>query len=84
MVPLDEMAPSLLNKKGNRVPDVDGLALCQHLHTNLATASVSLIVLTGDDRAYVRIQRAHSELTSVLMKPCCGDRLPWAFRTAIE
>src|ERR1044072_2036038 len=36
------------------LPDVDGLNLCERLLANQATASIPLIVLTGDDAAHAR------------------------------
>ena len=66
------------------LPDADGLELCERLRANPSTASIPVIVLTGDDAAYARAQRARSELTGVLLKPCSADRLLSAIRQAVE
>ena len=66
------------------LPDVDGLEVCKRLHGNPATANIPVLVLTGDDQAYARAHKLHSELTGVLMKPCSGDRLLAALHQAIE
>jgi CheY-like chemotaxis protein len=66
------------------LPDVDGLALCERLHANPATATIPIIILTGDDRAYARAQLVRSELTGLLLKPCFADRLLSAVRAAID
>src|SRR5712691_11148452 len=44
------------------LPDVDGLTLCERLRANPSTASIPVIVLTGDDGAYARAQLVRSEL----------------------
>ena len=66
------------------LPDVDGLTLCERLRANPSTASIPVIVLTGDDGAYARAQLVRSELTGVLLKPCPADRLFSAVRQAVE
>jgi DNA-binding response OmpR family regulator len=66
------------------LPDVDGLAICERLRANPSTASIPVIVLTGDDDAYARAQAVRSELTGVLLKPCPADRLLSAIRAAME
>ena len=66
------------------LPDVDGLAICHRLRANPSTASIPVIVLTGDDGAYARAQLVRSELTGVLLKPCPADRLLSALQMAIE
>jgi twitching motility two-component system response regulator PilH len=65
------------------LPDGDGVLLCQWLRRNPLTASIPVIVITGDDSAYARAQAARSELTGVFMKPCSADRLLAALREAV-
>ncbi len=66
------------------LPDVNGLALCKRLRANPSTASIPVIVLTGDNVAYARAQLVRSELTGVLLKPCPADRLLSAVRQSVE
>lgn len=66
------------------LPDVDGLTLCARLRKNPVTASIPLIVLTGDDAAYARAQLRRSHLSDVLMKPCPADRLLAVLRATLE
>ena len=66
------------------LPDVDGLNVCARLRANRVTASIPIIVLTGDDFAYARAQQMRSDLTGVLLKPCSADRLLAAIRQAVE
>ncbi len=57
------------------LPDLDGLALCNRLLANATTASIPLIVLTGDDAAHARAKMMESQLQAILRKPCPADRL---------
>jgi CheY-like chemotaxis protein len=66
------------------LPDVSGLALSKRLRANPSTASIPVIVLTGDDVAYARAQLVRSELTGVLLKPCPADQLLSTVRQAVE
>ncbi len=65
------------------LPDVDGLAICERLVANPGTATVPLLVLTGDDRAYERAMTMRL-LDAVLRKPCPADVLLRAVLQAIS
>jgi len=56
------------------LPDMDGFALAAQLRTTPATASIPIVVLTGDDAAFARAQ-AMAQFSDVLSKPCPADRL---------
>lgn len=64
------------------LPDLDGLDLCRRLLSNAVTASIPLIVLTGDDAAYARA-RVVRGLDAVLKKPCPAEQLLGALRRTI-
>ena len=64
------------------LPDADGLAVHERLRTNPATASIPIVVLTGDDAAYARAEQVRSQFSDVLSKPCPADRLLSAIRKA--
>src|SRR5438067_13055726 len=64
------------------LPDADGLVVHERLRTNLATASIAVIVLTGDDAAYARAEDVRSQSSDVLWKSCSADRLLSPFRRA--
>jgi len=66
------------------LPDVDGLTVCEWLQSNPVTASIPLIVLTGDDGAYGRAHAEGSRFAAVLTKPCSADRLLAAIRSALD
>lgn len=63
------------------LPDVDGFALAGQLRTTPATASIPIVVLTGDDAAFLRAQ-AMAHFSGVLLKPCPADRLLQAIHHA--
>ena len=65
------------------LPDGDGLELCVRLLTTLATATIPLIVLTGDEAAYVRALTLRA-LAAVYRKPCPGEDLLRAVRHAVS
>ena len=64
------------------MPDINGLDLCQRVLANPTTASVPLIVLTGDDQAFAHASAMHG-LDAVLRKPCTMDTLLNSVRRAI-
>src|SRR5438874_13495005 len=65
------------------LPDADGLAVRERLRTNPATASIPIIVLTGDDAGFARAELMRSQFfIDVLSKPCPADRLLSAIRKA--
>jgi len=66
------------------LPDVDGLSVCEQLRANAATASIPVVVLTGDDAALARAKTMQSHMHAVLAKPCPADRLISVLRAAIE
>lgn len=65
-----------------RLPDVDGLKLCEDFRNNPQTTWIPLIVLTGDDTAFARASLTRS-LDAVLAKPCPADHLLATMRRAI-
>jgi len=66
------------------LPDGDGLKLCQRLRSHPDTASIPVVILTGDDDAYARASNNPSAFASVLMKPCPADYLLTALRKALK
>lgn len=56
------------------LPDLDGFALTERLRTNPVTASIPIVVLTGDDVAYSRASR-DGRFSDVLLKPSGADKL---------
>ena len=64
------------------LPDADGLAVCDQLRANPATARIPIIILTGDDSAYARAKLQRSALNALFMKPCPADRLLAVLREA--
>ncbi len=64
------------------LPDVDGLTICQRLLDHPSTASIPLVVLTGDEASFSRA-RAMGGLDAALRKPCPGDELLRVLRNAI-
>ena len=65
------------------LPDVDGLTIAQRLQANPDTASIPIVVLTGDDRAYARACSRRSEFSAVLVKPCPAEQLLSVLRDAV-
>lgn len=65
------------------LPDMDGLTLCERLRANPRTASIPVVVLTGDDDAFARAQGMRVQLHAVLAKPCAADRLLSVLRSAV-
>ena len=63
------------------LPDIDGFALAERLRAAPATASIPIVVLTGDDAAFARAQ-AMARFSDVLAKPCPADRLLQAIHQA--
>ena len=63
------------------LPDIDGFALADRIRMTPATASIPIVVLTGDDAAFARAQ-AVAQFTEVLSKPCPADRLLQAIHHA--
>ena len=57
-----------------RLPDMDGLELCQRLHANAETAAIPLVVLTACDDGFHRALVAPN-LAAVLSKPCSPEHL---------
>ncbi|HZT78333.1 MAG TPA: response regulator [Vicinamibacterales bacterium] len=51
------------------MPGLDGFGVCERLLANRETASLPLIVLTGDEAAYARAT-AMRGVDAVLKKPC--------------
>lgn len=64
------------------LPDVDGLAVCDRLRANPQTASIPLVVLTGDDAALERAHAMRERVQDVLAKPCSAERLLAVLRSA--
>ena len=65
------------------MPDSDGLAICERLLANPDTGSIPLVVLTGDDGAFVRAMAMRS-LSAVLMKPCPAATLLHTIHQALS
>jgi CheY-like chemotaxis protein len=66
------------------LPDLDGLAVTERLRADVRTASIPMIVLTGDDAAYARAHLRRDLMADVLLKPCPGDRLLASIRMALD
>ena len=66
-----------------QLPDVDGLAVCERLHGTAQTASIPLIVLTGDDDAYARALTLRC-VDAVRRKPCPADELLQLLQHAVS
>src|SRR4051812_47022045 len=64
------------------LPDADGLALCDRFRADPRTASIPLLVLTGDDDAFARAQALRFRFRDVLAKPCSATRLLAVLRSA--
>ena len=63
------------------LPDIDGFVLAERLRADPATASIPIVVLTGDDAAFLRAH-AMARFSDVLAKPCAAGRLLEAIHQA--
>jgi CheY-like chemotaxis protein len=63
------------------LPDIDGFALAERIRITPATRSIPIVVLTGDDAAFVRAEGI-AQFSDVLLKPCPADRLLQAIHQA--
>ena len=63
------------------LPDIDGFTLAERIRMTPSTASIPIVVLTGDDAAFARA-RAVAQFSDVLCKPCPADRLLQAIHQA--
>jgi putative two-component system response regulator len=64
------------------MPDMDGWQVRERLRRNPATASIPVLVMTGDDDSYEKAI-ARSDVFAALKKPCAPDQLLLAIQRAL-